>query len=301
MFTQAYVGQSRTQAVRCLVRAVIIILNKQSQNLVRCSVCDAKYTSPFIVKIMVKAQKNVSRLLEQWVKKLKCSGSSGIGLEQFSDINIGVDPSPVTCDGNSELYFDKVDSEVIHQLTKNKTSKHFEPRTVDIDDFTTVVVRLKNGLRNGYCEYYASEGTVESIKGEYRDGKMNGKAQVVFSEGNSIVGYFKDGFLHGFGRHFDEKGRLTFAGNHQNGVAVGFCWKIIRGGGSIVGYVDYEGRLTGDDIAYIYPDYKTVLHGTFNDGNLVQARESSVIDVIENEDGILVPVFAEPSGITHFR
>ena len=186
-------------------------------------------------------------------------------------------------------------------MTKDKNSPYSEPRTVDIDDFTSVVVRLKNGLRNGYCEYYASEGEVESIKGEYRDGKMNGKAQVVFSEGQSIIGYFKDGFLHGFGRHFDEKGRLTFAGNHQNGVAVGFCWKIVRGGGSLVGYVDSEGRHTGNDIAYIYPDYKTALHGSFDDGILVQARESSIVDIIENEDGILVPVFAELSGILHFR
>ena len=56
----------------------------------------------------------VPRLLEQWVKKLKCSGSSGIGLESFPDIRldtsslyqtsnlrnciyrVGVDPSPVT-------------------------------------------------------------------------------------------------------------------------------------------------------------------------------------------------------------
>ena len=30
----------------------------------------------------------VPRLLEQWVKKLKCSGSSGIGLESFPDIRL---------------------------------------------------------------------------------------------------------------------------------------------------------------------------------------------------------------------
>ena len=40
--------------------------------------------------------KNVSKTLEQWIKKLKCSGSSGIGLETFPDIRVGVDPSPVT-------------------------------------------------------------------------------------------------------------------------------------------------------------------------------------------------------------
>ena len=44
---------------------------------------------------MVKSKQNVHRKLEQWIKKLKCSGSSGIGLETFTDIKVDVDPSPV--------------------------------------------------------------------------------------------------------------------------------------------------------------------------------------------------------------
>ena len=44
---------------------------------------------------MVKNKQNVHRILEQWIKKLKCSGSSGIGLETFTDIKVDVDPSPV--------------------------------------------------------------------------------------------------------------------------------------------------------------------------------------------------------------
>ena len=40
-------------------------------------------------------QHKIARELDQWVKKLKCSGSSGIGIESFPDIKVGVDPSPV--------------------------------------------------------------------------------------------------------------------------------------------------------------------------------------------------------------
>ena len=43
----------------------------------------------------VRERRKVGRQLEQWVKKLKCSGSSGIGLETFKEIRVGVDPSPV--------------------------------------------------------------------------------------------------------------------------------------------------------------------------------------------------------------
>ena len=79
------------------------------------------------------------------------------------------------------------------------------------------------------------------------------------------------------------------------------CWKIIRGGGSIIGQADTKGRLTGDNIAYLYPDFKTALVGKFDDGILVEAREAFVNRVFKNEAGILVPEFTEPIGEIHFR
>ena len=41
-----------------------------------------------------------------------------------------------------------------------------------------------------------------------------------------MEGFFKEGVLHGFARFFDEKGRLTFLGNHRNGRPHGVCWKV---------------------------------------------------------------------------
>ena len=130
---------------------------------------------------------------------------------------------------------------------------------------------------------------------------MNGKAKIVFDEGNSFDGYFKDGVLHGFGRYFDEKGRLTFAGHHKSGSASGVCWRVIRGGGCIVGKVDCHGHLTGDNIAYIYPDYQTALLGTFENGVLIEARQSEVVGVTEDVTGVLVPELSKPWGEVHVR
>ena len=42
----------------------------------------------------------------------------------------------------------------------------------------------------------------------------------MYSDGESLDGYFKAGVLHGFARFFDAKGRLKFAGQHRDGVAV---------------------------------------------------------------------------------
>ena len=52
------------------------------------------------------------------------------------------------------------------------------------------------------------------------------------------------------------QGRLTFIGNHRNGRPVGVCWKVIKGGGCVVGRVDDVGELTGIRIAYLYPDFR---------------------------------------------
>lgn len=42
------------------------------------------------------------------------------------------------------------------------------------------------------------------------------------------------------------------------------------------GEVNKDGEMTGDAIAYIYPDGCTALFGTFVDGNLIRARLATV-------------------------
>jgi histone-lysine N-methyltransferase SETD7 len=101
--------------------------------------------------------------------------------------------------------------------------------------------------------------------------------------------------LHGFGRYFDEKGRLKEVANHQNGVKTGTCWKINRGGGCVVGRANKEGDLTGHRIAYLYPDFKTALVGSFVDGVMEYAHEAELKTTIDDR-GIKVPIFTEPKG-----
>ena len=47
--------------------------------------------------------------------------------------------------------------------------------------------------------------------------------------------------------------------------------------GFLYGKVDKEGKFTGNDITYIYPDFQTGLQGQFEDGVVVAARPVSVI------------------------
>ena len=59
--------------------------------------------------------------------------------------------------------------------------------------------------------------------------------------------------------------------------------------------MNHEGKLTGDDIAYIYPDFSMAIEGKFDDGCLVEGYKCEVLGCYEN-CGMMVPVFTDPSG-----
>ena len=73
--------------------------------------------------------------------------------------------------------------------------------------------------------------------------------------GGWIEGYYSHGVAHGFLREFGIKestyGRnlLRFAGRFFRGIARGFCWKEMFGGGFLCGFVDpVDGSFSGSDI-----------------------------------------------------
>lgn len=56
-----------------------------------------------------------------------------------------------------------------------------------------------------------------------------------------------------------------------------------------------DGSFTGSDLAYIYPDFKTVLRGQFKDGKAVKAQYCSLIGST-CEKGMFIPNFTKPTG-----
>lgn len=143
------------------------------------------------------------------------------------------------------------------------------------------------------------------IVGNYERDQLNGKAKITYNDDTVVEGYFKvicliicslekaysssddlhqiqDGVQHGFSRTFDRKGRLTFMGNYRNGKPFGVCWRIIRYGGCVVGRVDSEGQLTGVRLAYLYPDFRTALVGTFNEGYMEFGQVACLKAVVDD-------------------
>ena len=64
---------------------------------------------------------------------------------------------------------------------------------------------------------------------------------------------------------------LSFVGRYENGRPIGVCWRQLIGGSWLYGLVDKDGRFSGENIAYIYPDLEFALIGSFSNGIMVQS------------------------------
>ena len=77
---------------------------------------------------------------------------------------------------------------------------------------------------------------------------------------------------------------VGYMGSFRNGridssVWFGMVGTPVVGQGFLYGQLNKKGKLTGDDIAYIYPDYLTALVGKFEDTIMKSGRESKIVQV----------------------
>lgn len=97
-------------------------------------------------------------------------------------------------------------------------------------------------------------------------------------------------------RHFhaakDRGDNLRLVAFYHSDRAEGVAWIGLIGGAFLVGPLDQEGKISGEECIYIYPDLKTVLCGRFKGSQLVSGYASTIVGVrVANE--ILVPVVAK--------
>ena len=52
-------------------------------------------------------------------------------------------------------------------------------------------------------------------------------------------------------------------------------------GGSLVGEVNEDGEMTGEKIAYVYPDQRTALYGKFIDGEMIEGKLATLASTEE--------------------
>merc|ERR1712223_608579 len=252
------------------------------------------------IKKIEKTVDQYAKDLEQWLKKMKCTGVSGVRLESFSDINVGilaedVDPSSPSLEPYPNLWKEKH----TYKGYKDELGRHKGRAVVEMENGDTVSGLFHEGLRHGECRTETSRLNLSHMVGNYVKDQLEGIARVTFANGDMIEGFFHRGVLHGFVRKYDSKNRLTDFGFYENGKPCFIWWKLIEHGGTIIGHVNEEGLLTGPEIAYLYSDFQTGFLGHFEDGILVQAQAVHLECVVE-ECKLLMPLFSEPCG-PYFR
>jgi histone-lysine N-methyltransferase SETD7 len=163
------------------------------------------------------------------------------------------------------IYYGKRNSEGFPQgrgtLKWAKSGNRFEGRFID-------------GLKEGRgCFYFSDSST---LSGNYREDQLEGETLYTHADGGYMTAEYLNGEMEGpFTEHAPD-GSVVTRGTHKGGCRSGVLQTFDEFGGSVIGTVDSEGQLTGDDIAYIYPDKETVLIGQFEDGQLVSARAAKL-------------------------
>jgi len=243
-----------------------------------------------------------ARELEQWLTKMKSNSHTGVKLDQFKDIKVGAYQSEVVYGSPSyEPYPDLGKEDIVYKGGRDRQRKYHGKGTVEFEQDGSFMSGVwEHGVKQGLFKIETNRKGVCYIEADYKNNKMNGKVLIRFMDDTWLDGFAKDGVLHGFCRKFDVKNRLTWVGMYRNGVPFGSCWKIIRGGGCVVGKVDEDGNLSGTDISYLFPDFRTAFTGTFKNGELVFARCSRLTGA-SCEGCIHVPQLSEPEGRLYSR
>ena len=144
---------------------------------------------------------------------------------------------------------------------------------------------FKEGLKHGRGTFHFSDGG--TLTATYKDDLLDGPSEYSYPDGPCLkVSYCSDEMQGAF-TVCSATGDLLERGIYSSGVKIGFLEIFDEFAGCVFGKVDSEGSLTGGDIAYVYPDQKTALLGTFSDAELVSAKVATLL----TEFGTLPPKF----------
>ncbi|XP_053317115.1 histone-lysine N-methyltransferase SETD7 isoform X1 [Spea bombifrons] len=138
-----------------------------------------------------------------------------------------------------------------------------------------------HGEKNGRGKFFFFDGS--ALEGFYVDDALQGQGIYTYEDGGALHGTYVDGELNGPAQEFDADGRLIFKGQYKDNVRHGVCWIYYPDGGSLVGEVNEDGEMTGDKIAYVYPDGRTALYGKFIDGEMLEAKLTYLTSVEEGK------------------
>ncbi|EQB79029.1 hypothetical protein CB1_001783001 [Camelus ferus] len=136
-----------------------------------------------------------------------------------------------------------------------------------------------HGEKNGRGKFFFFDGS--TLEGYYVDDALQGQGVYTYEDGGVLQGTYVDGELNGPAQEYDTDGRLIFKGQYKDNIRHGVCWIYYPDGGSLVGEVNEDGEMTGEKIAYVYPDERTALYGKFIDGEMIEGKLATLTSTEE--------------------
>ncbi|XP_036170548.1 histone-lysine N-methyltransferase SETD7 isoform X1 [Myotis myotis] len=136
-----------------------------------------------------------------------------------------------------------------------------------------------HGEKNGRGKFFFFDGS--TLEGYYVDDALQGQGVYTYEDGGVLQGTYVDGELNGLAQEYDTDGRLIFKGQYKDNIRHGLCWIYFPDGGSLVGEVNEDGEMTGEKIAYVYPDERTALYGKFIDGEMLEGKLAALVSTEE--------------------
>uniref|UniRef100_A0A8D1M903 Histone-lysine N-methyltransferase SETD7 n=1 Tax=Sus scrofa TaxID=9823 RepID=A0A8D1M903_PIG len=138
-----------------------------------------------------------------------------------------------------------------------------------------------HGEKNGRGKFFFFDGS--TLEGYYVDDALQGQGVYTYEDGGVLQGMYVDGELNGPAQEYDTDGRLIFKGQYKDNIRHGVCWIYYPDGGSLVGEVNEDGEMTGEKIAYVYPDERTALYGKFIDGEMIEGKLATLMSMEEGK------------------
>ncbi|CAL9697308.1 unnamed protein product [Knipowitschia caucasica] len=133
-----------------------------------------------------------------------------------------------------------------------------------------------HGEKNGKGKFYFFDGS--TLEGHYVEDALQGQGVYTYEDGAQLCGTYADGELNGPATEYHSDGRLAFRGQYKDNSRCGDCAIYYPDGGCVLGRVNADGEMTGNAVAYVYPDGQTALCGTFMEGELIEARLATVLN-----------------------
>ncbi|CAL8358696.1 unnamed protein product [Merluccius merluccius] len=132
-----------------------------------------------------------------------------------------------------------------------------------------------HGEKNGKGKFFFFDGS--TLEGFYVDDALQGPGTYTYEDGGKLQGTYLGGELNGPAQEYDGGGRLVFRGQYRDNSRWGKCWLCYPDGGSVFGEVNVDGEMTGESMAYIYPNCQIALYGSFVEGEVISARLATLV------------------------